>query len=83
MYFQILGLHVLDIGFGIWGYETRIETIAKKNLGSKIGTKSGIELRATKPKSKPIFSSLKKTKTKPELITWIFEALESKASPKS
>ncbi len=28
MYFQIVGLHVLDIGLGVGGYETRIETIA-------------------------------------------------------
>jgi hypothetical protein len=28
VYFQIVGLHVLDIGLGVGGYETRIETIA-------------------------------------------------------
>ncbi len=28
MYFQIVGLHVLDIGLGVGGYETRIKTIA-------------------------------------------------------
>lgn len=46
MYFQIIGLHVLDIGFEIQGYETRIETIAIFFKGSKIGTKSGIKLKA-------------------------------------